>query len=133
MPHLHLEYSAGLERRTDIADLCRVAHGALIDAGPFPLAGIRVRAFRADHAIVADGLAENDFLAMTLSVGSGRDTQTLQQAGEALFRAMQDVLAQPLATPYFALSLEIRVMDPALSWKDTPIHARLSGRQRGSS
>ncbi|MBF9031783.1 5-carboxymethyl-2-hydroxymuconate isomerase [Rhodobacterales bacterium HKCCE3408] len=126
MPHLRLEYSAGLEERADIAAICRAAHGAMTGAGIFPLAGIRVRAFRADHAIVADGLAENDFLAMTLAVGAGRSTDALRAAGDAIFAAVKAELSGPLSTPHFALSLDIRVNDPELSWKDTPIHSRLS-------
>ncbi len=126
MPHLSMEYSAGLEHRCDLASIARAAHAAMVDAGIFPVAGIRVRMHRADLAIVADGLPENDFLAMTLCVGAGRTTEALQTAGGLIFAAVQAALAGPLSTPHFALSLDIRVNDPALSWKDTPIHARLS-------
>ncbi len=128
MAHLSLEYSPGLERRCDFGELCRQLHAAMIDCGIFPLAGIRIRAHRADHVIVADGLAENDFAALTLSVGAGRSPDALKAAGEAIFAAAREALSDPLATPHFALSLEIRVIDPDLSWKDTPIHARLSGK-----
>lgn len=129
MPHLSIEYSPGLEARADMPDLCRALHGAMVATGIFPLAGIRIRAHRADHCIVADGLPQNDFLAMTLSVGAGRATADLKAAGDGIFSAAQAALAGPLSTPHFALSLEIRVADPELSWKDTPIHARLSGKQ----
>lgn len=128
MPHLCIDYSPGLERRADIAALCRDLHAAMVAAGIFPLAGIRVRAHRADHAITADGLAENDYAALTLSVGAGRTKEALAAAGDRIFVAAQAALAGPLSTPHFALSLEIRIIDPDLSWKDTPIHARLSGR-----
>lgn len=126
MAHLSVEYSAGLDTRADMPALARAAHTAMLDAGIFPVAGIRVRLHRADIAIVADGLAENDFLAMTLSVGAGRSTEQLQAAGQVIFDAVRGQLTGPLSTPHFALSLEIRVIDPQLSWKDTPIHARLS-------
>ena len=129
MPHLSIEYSPGLEERADMPALCRSLHGAMVEAGIFPLAGIRVRAHRADHSIVADGLAENDFLAMSMVVGAGRTTEALKAAGDLVFKAAQTALAGPLSTPHFALSLDIRVSDPDLSWKDTPIHARLSGRR----
>lgn len=128
MAHLSIEYSAGLEVRADVPVICTAAHAALIEARIFPVAGIRVRAHRTDHAIVADGLSENDFLAATMSVGAGRTTEDLKAAGDIVFAALQNALAGPLATQHFALSLEIRVIDPALSWKDTPIHARLSGK-----
>ncbi len=128
MAHLAIEYSPGLTARADVPALCAALHAAMIDTGIFPVAGIRVRAHRADHAIVADGDAQNDFAALTLSVGAGRSPETLQAAGAQIFNAAQSALRDPLATEYFALSLEIRVIDPDLSWKDTPIHARLAGR-----
>ena len=126
MPHLSIEYSTGLAARADISRLCRSLHRAMTETGIFPLAGIRVRAHAADHAIVADGLDGNDFAALTLTVGAGRDKAALRQAGAHVFAAAQEALAEPLSTPHFALSLEIREADPELSWKDTPIHARLS-------
>ncbi|MGL4281190.1 MAG: 5-carboxymethyl-2-hydroxymuconate Delta-isomerase [Albidovulum sp.] len=128
MAHLSIEYSPGLEARTDVQALCRALHRAMVGSGIFPLAGIRVRAHRADHAIVADGLPENDFAALTLAVGTGRTKDDLRRAGDAIFAAAQTALSGPLSAPHFALSLEIRVIDPELSWKDTPIHARLSGK-----
>ncbi|OOY04609.1 5-carboxymethyl-2-hydroxymuconate Delta-isomerase [Thioclava sp. F28-4] len=131
MPHLKIEYSAGLAERVDISAVCRALHAAMVECGLFPVAGIRVRAYCADHAIVADGLPENDFAALTLSVGAGRDTATLRAGGDAIFTAAQTAFAGPLATEHFALSLEIRVIDPQLSWKQTPIHARLSGQAKG--
>ena len=128
MPHLSIEYSPTLEHRADVARLCRALHQVLLEIDTFPDAGIRIRAHKACHAIVADRHTKNDFLAMTLSVGAGRETAALKAAGDALFAAAQAELSGPLSTPYFALSLEIRVIDPELSWKDTPIHARLSGK-----
>jgi len=128
VPHLAIEYSAGLEARADMKAVCAEAHRAMIASGIFPLAGIRVRAHRADYAIVADGLPENDFAALTLSAGAGRSTEALKHAGGMIFAAVQAALSDPLSTPHFGLSLEIRVIDPELSWKDTPIHVRLSGQ-----
>lgn len=73
----------------------------------------------------------NDFVAMTLSVGGGRDVDTLKAAGDPLFETARGELSGPLSTPHFPFSLEIRVIDPVLGWKDTPIHARLSGQPEG--
>ena len=133
MPHLSIEYSRGLESRADVPTLCRALHTAMVKSGIFPLAGIRVRAHKADFAIVADALETNDFAAMTLTVGSGRSTEALKASGELIFAAARSALAPLLATQSFALSLEIRASDPELSWKDTPIHARLSGRSGGTA
>lgn len=132
MPHLTIEYSSGLEARADVPGLCAALHEALVLDPLFPTAGIRVRAFRAQYALVGDGLPENDFAALTLAVGAGRARVDLAQAGERIFAVAQAALAEPLAGTHFALSLDIRVNDPELSWKDTPIHRRLSGAATGA-
>ena len=41
---------------------------------------------------------------------------------------MSEYLAPLFETPHFALSLEIREIDPALSWKKNAIHPRLRGK-----
>lgn len=126
MPHLHIEYSPGLEDFVEMQGLLSALHDRMVASPVFPTAGIRIRAFRADHAIVADGHKDTHFLAMTLSVGAGRRAEVLRAEGDALFAIAQSGLADLLAQPYFSLSLEIRQIDPDLSWKDTPIHKRLS-------
>lgn len=128
MPHLSIEYSPGLETHADVTGLCRDLHAVMLATDIFPTAGIRIRTHKADFAIIADGHEDNDFVAMTLNVGAGRSEAQLKEAGDALFATAQAALNEPLSRPHFALSLEIRVINPALSWKDTPIHARLSGK-----
>ena len=123
-----IEYSKGLDPQVEISALCSAAHEAIIKSKIFPVAGIRVRAHCCDHYIVADGDSKNNFAALTFSVGSGRSEEALKTAGDMIFKAVQAVLSEYLAMPYFALSLEIRIINPALSWKDTPIHSRLSSQ-----
>lgn len=129
MPHLSIEYSAGLETKADLSALCEALQAAMVQSGIFPLAGIRVRAFRADHVMIADGHRDNDFAAMTLSVGAGRSETELKSAGDLIFATAQKALEDCLSGPHFALSLEIREINPKLSWKDTPIHARLRDQE----
>lgn len=129
MPHLTVEYGPGLDDGVDVAGLCRALHTVLVASDVFPTAGIRVRAYRADHAIIADDHPENQFVALTLRVGAGRTDAVLKAEGDKLFQAAQSFLRSPLSAPHFALSLDIRVGDPVLSWKDTPIHARLSDKE----
>lgn len=126
MPNLSIEYSKGLERRVDMQTVLGALHDAMNEAGIFPQAGIRIRAFAADYVIVADGHPENDFFTMTCSVGHGRSQDDLKRAGDLIFQAAQAALAGPLSGTHMALSLEIREIDPVLTWKDTPIHKRLS-------
>ncbi|WP_349539593.1 5-carboxymethyl-2-hydroxymuconate isomerase [Sagittula sp. NFXS13] len=128
MPHMTVEFSDGLSTES-LRLLCRTIYEVLAASDDFPTAGIRVRVHKADIAFVGDGLPENDFVALTLSVGAGRTRDVLHAAGSQIFAAAQEALADRLAEPYFSLSLEIRQIDPDLSWKDTPIHARFSPKK----
>ena len=122
---MRIEFSRNAEAVADIGALCRAVHEAITTCGEFPLAGSRTRAYAADHAIVADGHPDAAFVAMVLAVGAGRTTQTLKEAGDVIFAAARVALAEPLAGDNFSLSLEIRVMDADLAWKETTIYRRL--------
>ena len=85
MPHLRLEYAVSTDDAAVIETLVTKLHAQMVASSVFPTAGIRVRAFKADHAIVADGDVRNGFVAMQLSVGAGRSTEVLKVEGDQLF------------------------------------------------
>lgn len=124
MPHCSIEYSANLERQTDLGQLCDRIADALIATGLFPLGGLRVRTVAAEAWVVADDRPENAFADIVLRVGAGRTEAQLRHAGEAVMHAARSHFAPLLAHPHFALSLEIREIG-ALNWKDNSIHERL--------
>jgi len=128
MPHLGLEYSANLEGRADIAALCRELHAAVMASGLFELGAVRVRAFAAQHYAVADLDPRNAFIDMSFRVGKGRSQEEKHRTGEAIFATVTKFLAPLFETPHFALTLEIREIDPDLSWKKNAIHPRLRGK-----
>lgn len=125
MPHLTIEYSANLDARADIAALCRTLHTSMLQTGLFELGAIRVRALRCDDYAVADLLPENSFADMRLRIGKGRSLDEKHKAGEAIFAAATAHFAAQLASPHFALSLDISEIDAGLSWKKNAIHPRL--------
>lgn len=127
MPHMSIEYSANLDASVDMGGLCDLLLGVLIGTGLFETGAVRVRAFRAEAYAVADRLPENGFIDLNLRIGAGRSAEEKARAGEAILAAVSEYLAERFATPHFALSLEIREIDPVLSWKKNAIHARLRG------
>lgn len=106
MAHLSIEYSANLETAVDMAAFCEVARAAMVATGTFPMAGIRVRAFRADHVAIGDGSPEMAFADMVLRMGPGRDDAAKAAAIEAVYGALERWLEGRLDMP-FALSLEL--------------------------
>ena len=126
MPHLRLEYSAGLEARVDLSTVCNKLSDTLKETGIFPLGGIRVRAFRACNFSIADKHEMNTFCDMVFRIGQGRSRQDRIDVGEALMEEAKKIFDELLEEKYFALSLEIIEIEKSYSWKVNSIHNRLS-------
>ena len=88
MPHFIIEYSANLADKVDIGDVLSAVQVAALKTKVFPLGGLRVRAFRCDDFLVADGHPDNCYLHMTLRMGHGREPDVKKAAGEAVFAAL---------------------------------------------
>ncbi len=127
MPHFSIEYSANLEDKIDLQAVVDVIHEAILSIGPYPLGGVRVRAFKTETYAIADKLPENAFMDMSFRIGKGRSEEDKKRTGEVIFKAVADHLGALFETPHFMLSLEIREIDKELSWKKNTIHARLRG------
>ncbi|MEL4072634.1 5-carboxymethyl-2-hydroxymuconate Delta-isomerase [Ochrobactrum sp. GPK 3] len=129
MPHFTMEYSANLDMAVDFDGLCEAVHATMMETGLFELGAVRVRAFRAEAYAVADLLADNGFIDMSLRIGHGRSEDEKRRAGEAIFATVSAFLNPLFQTPHFALTLEVREIDPNLSWKKNAIHPRLRQKQ----
>jgi 5-carboxymethyl-2-hydroxymuconate isomerase len=125
MPHFTIEYSSNLESKVDFDGLCRCLLKAALATGVFEAGAIRVRALRCDHFAIADDHPENGFIDLSLRLASGRSLEVRSQIGQKVFAATSEFLAPVLSTPYFALSFEVREIDPKLSFKKNAIHDRL--------
>lgn len=125
MPHFSIEYSANLEDMVDIAALCDHLRRAAIDTGVFPMPGIRVRAFRADHVSIADGDPKHAFLDLSIRLRGGRAPEAKARATQAVFDALKAFMAPALASHSIALSVEMRDIDPELSPKTGTIRDHL--------
>jgi len=128
VPHLSIEYSDNLEPEVDLNRFCRAMLRQMLATGLFETGAVRVRAFRAAACAIADEAPANSFVDMSLRMGAGRSAEEKKAAGNSVFAAAADFLADRFESPHFALSLEIREIDPALSWKKNTMHARLRGK-----
>lgn len=121
MPHLSIEYSRNLEARLDMPGFLRVLRDAAVATGVFPPAGIRVRAFAADHVLIADGDPKHGFIDIAIRLRGGRSPEDKLRATAAIFAAAEAFCAQDLAANSLMLSLEMRDIDPGLSPKTSSI------------
>jgi 5-carboxymethyl-2-hydroxymuconate isomerase len=125
MPHFTMDYSSNLDGKVDFDALCRVVHSEILGSGLFEVGAVRVRAIRCEAYAIADLLAENAFIAMSFRIGKGRSDDEKKRTGDAIFSAVTRHLSTLFETQHFALTLEIREIDPELSWKKNAIHPRL--------
>ena len=125
MPHFTIEYSANLEGSVDVQAFCDEILRAALATGIFETGAVRVRALRCEHYAIADRHPENSFIDVSLRIGTGRDLETRKKVGDAIFTAMTTFLAKLFEGKHFALSFEIREIDPQLSYKKNAIHERL--------
>lgn len=127
MPHFHIEYSANLEDAVDMTALCQVirAEAAMIDT--FPMAGVRVRATRADHFAMADGNSKHGFIDLSVRLREGRTQDIKRAAITRVFKALKDFVAPALASHSIALSAEIREINADLSLKFGTVRDHLEG------
>ncbi len=127
MPHFHIDYSANLEERMDIAAFCEAVRIAAIETGLFPLAGIRIRALKADHVVMADANPDHAYLDLSVRLRAGRDHGAKVAATEHIFKAAEAFCADVLANSSFMLSCEMRDIDAALSPKTSSIRRYIPG------
>ena len=125
MPHFLIDYSANLEDRLDLPGLLVAIRDAAVATGVFPLAGIRVRAVRVDHVLMADGNPDHAYLDVAIRIGAGRDLATKQRALSAVFAAVEAYVQPVMERSSLMLSMELREIDEALSKKTSSIRKYL--------
>jgi 5-carboxymethyl-2-hydroxymuconate isomerase len=122
MPHLIVEYSANLEDRFDRDGLLDRLHAVAIETGLFPIGGVRIRAYRADHYRIADCAPDNAFVHVTAMVGSGRSLEKRKAASELIFAALCEKLEPLQAAGPLAISFNMQEFDPVLNFKKNNLH-----------
>lgn len=121
MPHFVVEYSANLESDVDIGALCETLRVAGVETGIFPEAGIRVRARKCDVFAIADGKLDAGFIDISVRLRGGRTLEARKQATLEVFAAAETFLEPLFGKRPFALSFEMRDIDPELSPKRSSI------------
>jgi 5-carboxymethyl-2-hydroxymuconate isomerase len=122
---MHIDHSPGLGAQLDIPALCRVLRDKAVETGVFPLAGIRIRVIECDYALIADGNPDHAYLDISVRLRGGRDLETHRNAVQLLFDATKQQCEPLLEKASFALSMEMRDIDPELNPKTSSIRRYL--------
>ena len=125
MPHFIVEYSGNLEDAVDMGAFCEEIRKTAAGIDTFPMPGIRVRAFRADHVAIADGDPKHGFIDISIRLREGRPQDVKEAAVAEIFAAAKAFVAPVLKSRSLALSLEMRDIDASLSPKTGSIRDHL--------
>jgi 5-carboxymethyl-2-hydroxymuconate isomerase len=128
LPHVLLEYSSNLDGQVDFPRFLTALRDVALSTGVFPLGGIRVRAYRADHFVVADGHPDNAFVHIMLRVGHGRDLETRKRACDAIFATACAQLEAVYNRIPLGISLEMQEVDAVLTCKKNNLHEYVKRR-----
>jgi 5-carboxymethyl-2-hydroxymuconate isomerase len=129
LPHALIEYSSNLDGQVDFPRFLTALRDTALSTGVFPLGGIRLRAYRADHYVIADGHPDNAFVHIMLRVGHGRDLETRKRACDAIFATACDQLEAVYNRIPLGVSLEMQEVDAVLTCKKNNLHEYVKQRQ----
>jgi 5-carboxymethyl-2-hydroxymuconate isomerase len=128
VPHLIVEYSANLEPRIGLDALLDRIHETALETGMFPVGGIRIRAYKAEHYRIADCAPDNAFVHVTAIVGAGRPLDRREQVAKTLFDAICAELAVVADASPLAISFNMREFDSVLNFKQNNLHEYVNRR-----
>jgi 5-carboxymethyl-2-hydroxymuconate isomerase len=129
MPHIVVEYTANLAADIDMPALLRRLNQAARDLkdaqgrAVYQPGAVRSRAVRLDEWCVADGMADDAFVHVTVKIAAGRSAAVEAETAGALFEMVKDHFAALYARRYLALSLELFKFQRD-TLKHNNIHAR---------
>ena len=125
MPHFIVEHSANLSKSHDMQELADRISDVTDKTGIFPLAGIRVRMHPIETYAMADGHAENAFIAVIMRIGAGRDLEIRRRGGQVVYDLLCNTFADEIQQGYMAVSVDIEINDPEMTFKRNGVAARL--------
>jgi len=141
MPHVVILYSGNLEQEADVALLCRRIADAMLTvtdeqgAAVFPPGGIRVLAYPAAHAAIADGgeagraaggNGDYGFMYVNLRMGRGRSDEVKRRAGEAITSAAKACMSPAMERMPMGLTVQVDEGQEVFDSKTSTLHPLFS-------
>lgn len=129
MPHAWIECSSNIQNEPEVRSLKQLVYRASLDAGIFPVGGVRVRFQVIDDYIVGDDHPDNSFIHVVLRIGAGRDLPTKKAAADAVFEKITAHMAPLANRAPLAVAFEVQEMSADLNYKFNNLHEHIKRRQ----
>lgn len=108
MPHIVVQYSVDVADQINLPKMLRDLHQVLADEG-IDKSRIKTQGIPLRYAVVGDNETRRNVMAhATLLLLEGRDTETKQRYGGAIFEAMKACIHEKM--PNASVTLEVRDM-----------------------
>jgi 5-carboxymethyl-2-hydroxymuconate isomerase len=127
MPNITVEYSANIAGEADIPTLCKTIASTVVEAGEgaFAVAAVRVRAYRADDYVIADGDPSYAFVNVTVRLAKGRPEADRTRTFGAVWEAVKAHLDPVDRKWVLAISMDVEEFGDRLAYKQNRIHEKL--------
>jgi 5-carboxymethyl-2-hydroxymuconate isomerase len=120
VPHVVIEYSGNLDSEIEPMALVRAVHAAVLAQPIFEALGVRTRAARREHFLVADGDPTHAFVAVTARIGQGRSLEQRHAASQAILAALYEAVKPIYESRGLLLSVEVGELDsPAMTRRNS--------------
>lgn len=126
MPNIVVEYSANIAADADIPGLLKtIAETTLeVGRGAFPLAAIRVRAYRADDFVMGDGDPANAFVNINVRVARGRGEEDKVRTFDAVWAEVKRHLDPVDRKWTLAIAMDVEEFGDRLAYKQNRLHEK---------
>ena len=111
MPHCVLEYSSNILEKDKTKEALKVIHNVLDNTGLFKLSDIKSRAIEHHNFLIGDGDASRAFVALTVSILSGRSDEVKISISTACAEALKNFFAESFEQLKLSLTVQINEMD----------------------
>lgn len=109
MPHVYLEYTAGVADEVDFKSACQRLHRTLVEVSGLRLDLVKTRLVSYDHAFVGDCDEHQHFIHLNVSTVTGKagDDEQRRAISTALLEVMADIFAPALLRHKVDLSVQV--------------------------
>ncbi|UII69048.1 hypothetical protein LVW35_15225 [Pseudomonas sp. HN11] len=109
MPHVYLEYTAGVGSDVDFKEACRRLHHALVEVSGLRLDLVKTRLIRYDNYFVGDCDEPQEFIHLNVSTVSGKagGDEKRQAISSSLLDVLADIFERVLQQQKVDLSVQI--------------------------